>query len=190
MSYVLLDDKFHSNGKTVEVGNAGAGLYARALSYCGDHLTDGFVPLGWAAEIATAKLRRGLLDAGLWVAVVPGDEFGYAHGDEEYMVAITRPGYFIPDFLSLNPTRESVTERREELSKKRSEAGKKGALKRWQRHSKRDSKAMATAKQTDGPLPLPLTSPKAVTELDQPPDAGSERTALGLIVNDSLEEAS
>lgn len=160
MSYVLLDDKFHSNEKTLEVGNAGAGLYSRALSYCGDHLTDGFVPLSWAREAGTPKLCRSLTDAGLWVEVQPGAEFHYVTDDESYTVSIKKRGFFIPDFLSLNPSAQSVKARREELSAKRAEAGRKGAMKRWQRGNKGDgkpdSKTMANEKQTDGPQPLPL----------------------------------
>lgn len=108
MPWVLLDDGFHSNPKVLAVGNAGAGLYARALSYCGDHLTDGYVPMSWARTAATANLRQHLVDAGLWA-----EENG---------------GYRIDDYLEVNPSRAEVEERR----KKKAEAGRKGAEKRWQ----------------------------------------------------------
>lgn len=177
MTYVLLDDKFHSNEKTLEVGNVGAGLYARALSYCGDHLTDGFVPLSWAREAGTPKLRRSLVEAGLWIEVQPGAEFHYVSGDESYDVEIRKPGYFIPDYLALNPTAASVKAKRDELSQKRAEAGRKGAMKRWQRHSKADgksdSKTMASECQTDGPQPLPLG--KEGVSKETPVDIEQER---------------
>ena len=107
MSWVYLDDKFHSNPKVVSAGNAGAGLYAKSLSYCGDHLTDGFVPMPWARVMGSPTLRAKLVDVGLWQE---------EHG-----------GYRIAGYLELNPSREDVLRKRQE----RSEAGKKGAAKRW-----------------------------------------------------------
>ena len=161
MTFVLLDDKFHSHAKTAEVGNAGAGLFTRALSYCGDHLTDGFVPRGWAHEIGKRPLCRKLVDAGFWIEVEPGaGPFVYVAGNDTYTVQITKPGYFIPDYLISNPSRQTVLARRDDLSKKRSDAGKKGAQARWQRvrqaDGKGDGKSVATDRQSDGPLPLPL----------------------------------
>lgn len=107
MSWVFLDDKFHSNRKILRVGNAGAGVYARSLSYCGDHLTDGYVDEAWVKQACTAKVRDKLVAEGLWVKV--------------------EGGYEIPDYLTLNPSREDVLRRRAA----RSDAGKKGASKRW-----------------------------------------------------------
>lgn len=107
MSWVYLDDKFHSNPKVLAVDNDGAGLYARALSYCGDHLTDGFVPIAWARGAGSAKLRNKLVSHGVW------DEVD--------------GGYLIPDYLELNPSKAKVMKRRAE----RSAAGKRGADTRW-----------------------------------------------------------
>lgn len=168
MSWVSLDDKFHSNRKTVSSGNDGAGVYARALSYCGDHLTDGWVPLAWAKEIARPALRKKVTACGFWVEVEGGELYCYVSGDESYTVTIESPGYFIPDYLAANPTSQSVLERRDELSKVRSDAGKKGAAARWKRDGKDDGKPMAkgvaNARQSDGPLPLPLVvNPKGFT---------------------------
>ena len=92
MPWVRLDDKLHSHPKILRVGNEGAGLYARALSYCGDLLTDGFVPAEWVKGVATAKLARTLMAAGLWQEV--------------------DGGFQIPDFLDLNPSREQVESKR------------------------------------------------------------------------------
>lgn len=107
MSWVFLDDKFHSNRKILRVGNAGAGLYARSLSYCGDHLTDGFLDEAWVKQACTPKLRDKLVTEELWVKV--------------------EGGYEIPDYLTLNPSRSDVLKKREA----RSSAGKKGASRRW-----------------------------------------------------------
>lgn len=210
MSWVLLDDKFHSNEKTLEVGNAGAGLYARALSYCGDHLTDGFVPAGWSREAGSPALRRKLIDGGMWIEVKGGEMFHYVSGDDSYVVEIRKPGYFIPDFLALNPTRDSVLAKRNELSQKRAEAGRKGALKRWHRDSKPDgngdgkpmANGIATEKQTDGPppLPLPLTSnstpptpssdaTEGGNDFNEGTDFGTLKRLLALVPKDARDEA-
>lgn len=138
MTWVYLDDKFHSNPKTVGVGNDGAGLYCRALSYCGDQLTDGYVPLGWAREVGKPGTRIKVTGAGFWLEVFGGEQYHYVADDAPYTVTIPGPGFFIPDYLMLNPTRMQVERKRNELSAKRSAAGKLGAQKRWQDHDKDD----------------------------------------------------
>lgn len=165
MSWASLDDQFHANPKIVMAGNAGAGLYVRALSYCGAYLTDGFVPRGWARATGGPKLCSLVEDAGLWISVQGGEMFTYVIDDERYTVTIPGPGYFIEDYVLYNPTRATVEARRDELSQKRREAGQKGARARWsdgkadgKRDSKPDGKSdgkpIATAWQTDSPQPL------------------------------------
>lgn len=50
----------------VEVGNAEAGLYARALAHCGAHLTDGFVAVSFLNSRRERALANALVEAGLW----------------------------------------------------------------------------------------------------------------------------
>src|SRR5438105_2917276 len=96
MTWTRLDDDFHSNPKVMQVGLEGAGLYARALSYCGHYLTDGFVPSEWAKMVSgkSKDLPQKLVRVGLWEQV------------EE--------GYVIPGYLDLNPSRMEVQKRRVE----------------------------------------------------------------------------
>lgn len=183
MSWVLLDDKFHANPKVTSVGNKGAGLYARALSYCGDNLTDGFVEAGWAREVGGAPLCKKLAEVGLWINVQGGEVFVFETDAGPYTVSIPGKGFFIVDYLTMNPTRSHVELQRGELRKKRSEAGKKGAEARWgdgKADSKSDGKAYGkphgtpngkpianewqTPWQPDGPTPLPLK------DQDHPPN--------------------
>lgn len=156
MSYTLVDDGFHSNPKVLAAGLDGAGLYARALSYCGAYLTDGFVPTEWVRQ-ATGGRRTPALKcatAGLWRPV--------------------EGGYMIPDYLEFNPSRAEVLARREE----RSRSGKEGARKRWQTDSKSngsshssshevatgvatnvgDGESMARAPAAPAPSPTPVVS--------------------------------
>lgn len=122
-SWVRLDADFHAHPKVLEVGLAGAGLYASALAYCGDYRTDGLVPVVWVESRAAGlegpggqPLPQALVDVGLWV----------------------REGrhYRIPDFLELNLSKEEW----EELTEARSKAGKAGAEARWQKHRETPAK--------------------------------------------------
>jgi hypothetical protein len=138
VTWVYLDDKFHSNAKVLEVGNDGAGLYARALSYCGDHLTDGFVPLAWAKTAAPPKLRKKLVDHSMWIEVKAEDWYEVMDGDTPYKVAIPTAGYFIPDYLMTNPSKARVLDKRS----KRQAAGRLGAA---AKHGKPVADAIANA---------------------------------------------
>lgn len=210
MSWVSLDDQFHRNPKVVNVGLAGAGLYARALSYCGDNLTDGYVPHGWTREVGSAALCKKLAAVGLWLEVAAGNTFTYEIDGADYLVEVPDRGYLIPDYLAFNPTREFVEYRRSELRMKRSEAGKKGAAARWgdgkpdgTTNGKTHGKPIANTKQTHSnamaPRPYPrTTNPVTATEdvarePDQPGHGyGDERTdeeleALAAAVLDEVE---
>ena len=103
--YVLLDDGFHSNPKVVESGLDGAGLYARALSYCGHYLTDGYI--GKNAMMQLADKRPKLIERCVTLGLFRVD------GDR----------YWIRDYLDHNPSRAEVEARREQKRK----AGAKGA---------------------------------------------------------------
>jgi hypothetical protein len=105
--YVCLDLGFHSDPKVMAVGNAAAGVFARALSYCGYHKTDGFVPELWARANSTRTERQKLVSAGLWL--------------------VLENGYSVSNWTRYQQTRAEV----EALQRERSEAGKKGAEARW-----------------------------------------------------------
>ena len=129
MSWARLDDRFHSHPKVLAAGNAGAGLYCRALSYCADYGTYGFVPKAWAKMAGTTAECTRLTDAGLWVAVVAGEARDVVKrkdtgGRKRDDVTVVMPadGYFVPDFLHFSMTREEWAE----IKRKRAEAGSKG----------------------------------------------------------------
>ncbi len=111
MPYVFLDDGFHSNPKIVDAGLDGSGLYARALSYCGHYLTDGWLSRPALLQLAEQKpkLVARCVDVGLFV--LDGDR------------------YHIPDYLDANPSRAEVEARREQKRKagRRSAAVRSGA---------------------------------------------------------------
>src|SRR5438067_10014759 len=101
MSWVKLDDHFYDDPKVLEAGNAAAGLYTRAITYCAAHRTNGFVPFSWAKTSGTTKERRALVDNGLWTEVAAGTTrivpvLGQT-GDvtEKVTVEIPARGYYI-----------------------------------------------------------------------------------------------
>ena len=152
MSWVRLDDKFHSNPKVVAVGNAGAGAYARALSYCADHLTDGMVPAAWFKSVAPPKLRARMIEVGL--------------------VIETPIGFKIEDYLTLNPSKADVLEKRA----KRAAAGKVGADARWGSDGKSHDTPHAD-RTYNGNAPQPRPQPHVIP--DRPVgNLSNGRTAL------------
>lgn len=169
MPFAILDDKFHSNAKVLNVGDDGAGLFARAISYCAGELTDGWIPLGWAKAAPKAR-RDKLTKNNLWVPVRGGEQFTYIIENESYTVTVPGEGYFIAEYLSLNPSKAQVETKREQVSEARRVAGLKGAAARWGKRikdgnadSNGDGKPIANAWQTDGPsTPTPSASNEAL----------------------------
>lgn len=133
MAWAKLDDKFHSHPTTWIVGLEANGLFCRAISYCADQLTDGFVPEEWAyAQVPAIRGNRDshgligkLVNAGLWDRI--------------------EDGWHIPGYLDFNPSRDEEMARRKEISAQRSEAGKRGAAATWggKRNGKGNGKPMA-----------------------------------------------
>jgi hypothetical protein len=132
--YVCLDLGFYSDPKILGVGLRAAGLFASALAYSGDHLTDGFVPGKWARQVGTTALCNKLVGAGLWQAV--------------------DGGYLIAKWDRYQLTKAEI----EESRRQKQEAGKKGAEARWNdgtrhgisdgtRHSNRDGKEKENVKE-------------------------------------------
>ena len=111
MPYVLLDDGLDGHPKTERAWQdepVSIGLHARAMSYCGRYLTDGFVQGAFvAARLPNARLRSravsALENAGLW------------ERDE------ARDGWQIHDYLDYNRSRAQV------LAKRSTDAGRKRA---------------------------------------------------------------
>lgn len=148
MPFALLDDRFHANPKIKAAGLDGAGLYALALSYCGDHVTDGFVPHTWAKSIVgrSNRLISRLENVGLWISSRPGDvlEMTDKRGNS-FTRTVTEPGYFIPDFVQHNVSSVEAEQRRKEKAK----AGRKGAIKRWSDSSSHSSSQRHQPSQAD-----------------------------------------
>lgn len=94
MTWTKLDDGFWSNPKVARAGNEAAGAYARSLSYCGNHETDGTIPPDIAKFIGPPKVWKKLAEVGL-------------------VEDLNGTGYLIPDFLDFNPSHEKLEAKRE-----------------------------------------------------------------------------
>lgn len=151
MTWVSLLDDFHSNPKVIAAGLECAGLYARALSYCGDYLTDGFVPEEWLHGVVGRKrsLILKCVEVGLILEV--------------------KGGYEIPQYLDYNPPKAYVME----LRKKRSKSGQKGANKRWA-DSKRHSTPDSTPHGTPQGFSYSKTDGKTIARAREDPDPDLE----------------
>jgi hypothetical protein len=124
LMWCKLDDKLHTHHKPRKAGLEAMGLWGMCLSYCGDQLTDGWVPRWyvqtWAPGRKGIKLADQLVAAGLWTRSKQPD------GEE---------GWTFHDYHDQNPTREKVlddrenekTRKAEQRKKSREEAEKKAA---------------------------------------------------------------
>lgn len=108
MSWVKLDDQFPSHPKMVLAGGDAAWLHVCALCYCGQHLTDGFLPKGMVGRLSDRKkpdqLAARLVEVGAWID----------HGDQ----------YEIHGFLEFNPSRERVLAERYAARERRAKGGR------------------------------------------------------------------
>jgi hypothetical protein len=128
MTWVKLDDEFYINPKVVAAGPLGISLYVCALSYCGKHLTDGFIP---------RRILPTLLNVeGVWDKTYPAgseDDSSWTLRETAGVLVelglweVIDGGYQVHDYLTYNPTREQVEATREA----KVEAGKLGAERRW-----------------------------------------------------------
>jgi hypothetical protein len=91
--HAALDIGFHDDPDVLAAGNAAIGLYARALAYCADKLTDGLVPAAWLCKEGKPAERKRLVELGF--------------------LTKTDDGYLIPNYLRYNLSRAAVEEQSE-----------------------------------------------------------------------------
>lgn len=81
MTWFKVDDGFWSHPKTSSLRDCAVTLWVRAGSYCCQHLTDGFVPVGSLRLLGNPEAADELVEVGLWKPVVGGWVF---HDWQEY----------------------------------------------------------------------------------------------------------
>ena len=104
-----IDDKLHSHHKPRKAGLEAMGLWTLCLSYCGDQLTDGYVPAWfvatWVPGSKGLRLADLLVAAGLWEERNLGRE----------------NGWIFHDYHVQNPSREKVLADREYRRKQKAD---------------------------------------------------------------------
>jgi hypothetical protein len=104
VAWARIDDKFHSHPTLLVAGLEATGLFARAIAYCADYLTNGFVPQAWVEAQGGKRPVMKLVEAGLFIPV--------------------DGGVCIKDYLDWNPTRDRVlADRERERGKKSRQRG-------------------------------------------------------------------
>ena len=117
--YVQLVNGFYTNDKVQELSRSGRmdaiGVFCMALTYCGDHLTDGFVPRRTMRFVigATDEQLRALCDVGM-----------LEEADE---------GWIIHDYAVHNRTKEQVLHARADANARKSKSRGHGDVTRMSR---------------------------------------------------------
>lgn len=91
MTWFKVDDGFWSHPKSVDLTAEAVALWVRAGSYCGKHLTDGYVPKGRLGMLqGTPEAAYELVVAGLWAEVPDGWQFHDWHKYQDTKEAVER----------------------------------------------------------------------------------------------------
>jgi hypothetical protein len=94
MTWFKVSDNFAFHTKALAAGNRALGLWVRAGSYAGQHLTNGHITLGLVVALGgTKKDAQSLVEAGLWEAA-PG-------------------GWCFHDWADFNPLKEDFNDERD-----------------------------------------------------------------------------
>lgn len=119
MPWGKLDGSFSTSPKITRAGNAAVGCYARAISHCAEHLTDGFVAAHTARLLGTHKEHEQLTKVGLWFPVKEGDSHTVTDRRDsgrrslpDVTVVFGEDGWFIRDFLHYHSTKDEYEKTR------------------------------------------------------------------------------
>lgn len=77
MVWFKVDDQLHDHRKTRAAGKAAMGVWVLAGSWCGDRLSDGFVPTSVLTRWGTHGDAQRLVEAGLWEPCQQDGEDGW-----------------------------------------------------------------------------------------------------------------
>lgn len=111
MTWVRIDDGFSEHPKVLGLSDAAFRLHVHALCYVARALTDGRIPRVWLTGGKSRKVPKAvteLVDARVW------DESG--------------EDFHVHDYLSYQPSRDEVEERRAAKSRARADAGRQGGI--------------------------------------------------------------
>jgi hypothetical protein len=111
MPFVQLDDQIANHPKILKAGPEASWLWACAIAYCQNHLTDGYVTRETLHTLPGFKGRHQQLADRLIQAVKPGGQHGLLErrGDD----------YAVHDYLDRNPSKAVVLERRRKAAERK-----------------------------------------------------------------------
>lgn len=91
MTWFRVDDGFWSHPKTLTLPAGAVALWVRAGSYCGKHLTDGYVPANMLPMLQGSPADvDALIEAGLWRPCEGGWRFHDWEGYQDTREAVER----------------------------------------------------------------------------------------------------
>lgn len=161
MTWFMVDDNLALHQKVVVAGNEAMGLWVRAGSWCGQHLTDGFIPEHIVKLLGTRRQADKLVTAGLW-RVVDG-------------------GWAFHDWHDKQLSREDVESKRKARAAAGALGGKaSGESRRAKSKGDDGSKREASASSSVEPLSLPSpTKPSGSSNQREMPAAAPPRADDG-----------
>lgn len=104
--FVQLDDQIANHPKILKAGPEAAWLWACAIAYCQNHLTDGFVPREALLALGAFKRPRALAERLVGAWKYPGGHGLFERRGEDYAVH---------DYLEHNPSAEAMRARQARL---------------------------------------------------------------------------
>lgn len=107
MPWVQLDDQIATHPKILKAGPEAAWLWACAIAYCQNHLTDGYVPADALARLGKFKNPQALAERLVEARKHPSGHGLFERRGEDYAVH---------DYLEHQPSKEVVLERRKKAA--------------------------------------------------------------------------
>jgi len=103
MPWVQLDDQIANHPKILKAGPEAAWMWACAIAYCQNHLTDGHVPADALRSLESYKNPRAVADRLVEARKSPDGQGLFERRDDDYAVH---------DYLKSNASKAVVLERR------------------------------------------------------------------------------
>lgn len=145
MPWTKIDDQFYDHPKIVAAGPLGVALFVCALSYCGRHLTDGFIQAAQVHRLIDIEHAQAVADqlvkVGLWDRV--------------------NGGYHVHDYLEYNPSAQQVKQERKAAALRKAE---------WRRKRAEEEKAVRRASSHSGSPEGTDTGSHSYPDPDPDPD--------------------
>jgi hypothetical protein len=166
VTWFKVDDGFWSHPKTLALSPEAVALWTRAGSYCGKHLTDGFVLETILPMLqGTPQEADELVRAGLWCPVEGGWEFHDWTAYQDTREAVERRREAWKDRQRRHRTAESVDENGEPVKKFPSLPFPSKGTRDSRRDTLRDSRGVSR-RDIEGPTPTPPPLAAVMAELE------------------------